>query len=68
MKEVLAKDVFENAERIGEGLKSISIGFVIKQEKETLTKEVIDGEIIGSIITALSAGLGAKIRDGETAL
>ena len=68
LKDVFVKDVFENSERIGEGLKSISIGFVIKQETETLTKEVIDGEIIGSIISALSLGLGAKIRDGETAL
>lgn len=67
LKEIQVKDIFESKERIGEGLKSILIQFILKQEKETLTKEIIDGEIIGSIISELSLKLDAKIRDGEVA-
>ena len=53
--------------RIGKDLKSISIQFTIKQEIQTLTKEQIDGEIIGKIVEVLSKECGAKLRDGETA-
>ena len=61
------KDVFIDEARIGKNLKSVSLQFVIKQELQTLTKEIIDGEIIESISQALFKTFGAKLRDGETA-
>lgn len=66
IKEISVKDVFEDESRIGAQMKSIAIKFSIGQDKQTLTKEILDGQIIQSIIDALEKDCGAKIRDGET--
>jgi phenylalanyl-tRNA synthetase beta chain len=67
IKDIMVKDLFEDEKRIGEGLKSISLQFKIKQDVKTLTKEEIDDDIINSIVFALSKEFNAKLRDGETA-
>lgn len=67
IKNISALDVFEDENRIGEGLKSISLQFTIKQESETLTKEEIDKEIILLISSTLEKEYNAKLRDGNSA-
>jgi phenylalanyl-tRNA synthetase beta chain len=67
IREISVKDIFEDEDRIGEGLKSISLQFKIKQGENTLTKDQIDNEVIGSITTSLEKEINAKLRDGETA-
>jgi phenylalanyl-tRNA synthetase beta chain len=67
LKDISIKDIFKSENRIGKGMKSLSLKFLIKQGSQTLTKEQIDNEIIGSIVSKLKIDHNAQLRDGEAA-
>ncbi len=57
-------DVYTDAERIGEGLRSVALSLEFRAEDRTLTDAEVD-ELIGRIAAHLERTVGARIRASE---
>ncbi|MBT3241749.1 MAG: phenylalanine--tRNA ligase subunit beta [Bacteroidetes bacterium] len=60
LKSVNLFDVFES-EKLGQGLKSYAVSFILQDERKTLTDKQID-KIMKSLLIAFEQKLGAKLR------